>query len=105
MLASTAQKRPLLTLLRAYKTVRSLDLLHSISFVTVHDYLFLLRGLAELIGTNPDVGRRACFYLACAVSDFFIPQQRMVRGALFSSLVLRAISIEMFRCRVESRLS
>jgi phosphopantothenate-cysteine ligase len=67
--------QPMRDLLRSYKLVKGLGLLHSINFVTVHDYLFLLRGVSEILG---NVGRKAMYYLAAAVSDFFIPQQKMV---------------------------
>lgn len=43
-------------------------------FITVTDYLFELRALATLM---QPVGNRAMFYLAAAVSDFFIPRERM----------------------------
>jgi phosphopantothenate-cysteine ligase len=66
---------PMGDLLRSYKLVKGLGLLHTISFVTVHEYLFLLKGVSEILG---GVGRKAMYYLAAAVSDFFIPQQKMV---------------------------
>lgn len=75
---------PMLSLLRSYKLVQSLGLLHSISFTTVDEYLFLLRGVSRVMGSVKDaeghaLGRRGMYYLAAAVSDFFIPTQRMVR--------------------------
>ena len=72
--------KPMSSMLRAYKLVRSKDLLHYVSFVTVHDYLFLLRGIGQVLA-NTTLGRSAMFYLAAAVSDFFLPQQKMVRLA------------------------
>lgn len=55
--------------------VRSGQLLN-IRFVTVKDYLFLLRDIAtQVTKTQP----KAMLYLAAAVSDFFIPDQKMVR--------------------------
>lgn len=44
-------------------------------FVTVNDYLWLLKELAEIV---KPLGKRAMFYLAAAVSDFFLPQDRVV---------------------------
>lgn len=46
----------------------------TLDFVTVHDYLFLLREAAQII-SKMDVN--AMYYLAAAVSDFFIPQAKM----------------------------
>lgn len=70
------------TILDSYKLVKSRHLLHSVSFVTVFDYLFLLRGIAQLMNGSPErgpsVGPRGLYYLAAAVSDFFLPQQKMV---------------------------
>ena len=84
---------PMVALLRAYKLVRQQGLLLSIPFVTVADYLFLLRGIARVLGTATDikgnpVSRSAMYYLAAAVSDFFIPRQKMV-GARLESCQLR----------------
>lgn len=73
----------MLSLLKSYKLVQRLGILHSISFTTVNEYLFLLRGVSRVMGTAKDaqdnaLGRRGMYYLAAAVSDFFIPRQRMV---------------------------
>jgi phosphopantothenate-cysteine ligase len=71
------------TILESYKLVRNLNLLHSIPFVTVFDYLFLLRGIAQIMNGSSAAGERVgpqgLYYLAAAVSDFFLPQQKMVR--------------------------
>ncbi|KAK4058371.1 Phosphopantothenate--cysteine ligase cab2 [Microbotryomycetes sp. JL221] len=74
---------PMLSLLRSYQLVKSQGLLHSIAFTTIDEYLFLLRGVSRVMGTAKDdkgvaLGRRGMFYLAAAVSDFFIPSQRML---------------------------
>ncbi|KAM0788347.1 hypothetical protein ACM66B_001488 [Microbotryomycetes sp. NB124-2] len=73
---------PMLSLLRSYQLVKSQDLLHSIAFTTIDEYLFLLRGVSRVMGAAKDdkgkaLGRRGMYYLAAAVSDFFIPSQRM----------------------------
>lgn len=47
----------------------------SLEFVTVNDYLWLLKELAVIV---QPLGKRAMFYLAAAVSDFFLPQDRVV---------------------------
>lgn len=59
--------RPILS---AYHHATSSGLLHTVSFVTVNDYLWLLR---EMTRVMQPLGRRAMYYLAAAVSDFFIP--------------------------------
>ena len=49
----------------------------SIEFVTLHDYLYLLRGIAQALNSY---GRNVVFYLAAAVSDFHIPASDMVNS-------------------------
>ncbi|GAA5905440.1 phosphopantothenate--cysteine ligase CAB2 [Sporobolomyces salmoneus] len=73
---------PMLKLLKSYKLVQSMGILHSIPFVTIDEYLWLLRGISRVMGETKDrdgkqVGRRGMYYLAAAVSDFFIPHTRM----------------------------
>jgi len=48
--------------------------LHSLTFVTVDDYLFLLRAISKELSI---LGSNAIYYLAAAVSDFFLPMQKM----------------------------
>jgi phosphopantothenate-cysteine ligase len=57
-----------------------------VTFVTVDDYLFLLRGIAGILsaGGKEGVGRDAIFYLAAAVSDFFLPRQKLVHISLIA---------------------
>lgn len=59
--------RPILS---AYHHATASGLLHTVSFVTVNDYLWLLR---EMTRVMQPLGRKAMYYLAAAVSDFFIP--------------------------------
>ena len=69
----------LVRVLRENKRVKKLGTLHTVTFVTVDDYLFLLRGIAGVLGGAGGLGRKVMYYLAAAVSDFFLPRQRMVR--------------------------
>jgi len=74
---------PMLSLLQSYQLVKNLGILHSIAFTTVDEYLWLLRGVSRVMSTATDkegnaLGRRGMYYLAAAVSDFFIPSQRVV---------------------------
>lgn len=72
----TPEKRPdLLSVLTAYKSVQSSGSLHTLTFVTVNDYLWLLRAISQELST---LRRKAMYYLAAAVSDFFLPRQKMV---------------------------
>lgn len=69
------KRRHLLDVLTAYKHVQAAGTLHTLTFVTVNDYLWLLRAVSHELSF---LGRRAMYYLAAAVSDFFLPRQKMV---------------------------
>ncbi|KAG0348925.1 hypothetical protein BG004_003642 [Podila humilis] len=60
--------------LEKYKATQNAGTLLSLNFLTVNDYLFLLREAARII-SRMDVN--AMYYLAAAVSDFFIPADKM----------------------------
>ncbi len=47
-----------------------------IDFVTVRDYLWLLRDVSQILGQR--VGKHAMWYLAAAVSDFYLPPTNLV---------------------------
>ncbi|KAF7326035.1 Phosphopantothenate--cysteine ligase CAB2 [Mycena kentingensis (nom. inval.)] len=64
----------LLSVLRAYKSVQQAGTLHTMTFVTVNDYLWLLRAVSQEMSV---LRRRTMYYLAAAVSDFFLPTQKM----------------------------
>ncbi|RMZ87990.1 hypothetical protein DV736_g4779, partial [Chaetothyriales sp. CBS 134916] len=57
-----------------YHYAKKNRLLLLLPFTSVTEYLFELRALARLM---QPLGTRALFYLAAAVSDFFIPRDRM----------------------------
>ncbi|KAL1660379.1 DNA/pantothenate metabolism flavoprotein [Schizophyllum commune] len=68
------RREELLEVLAAYKDVHDRGMIHTLTFVTVNDYLWLLRAVSkELAG----MGREVLYYLAAAVSDFFLPTQKM----------------------------
>jgi len=72
----TPEKRQdLLEVLTAYKSVQASRTLHTLTFVTVNDYLWLLRAVSQELSML--LKRKAMFYLAAAVSDFFLPKQKM----------------------------
>ena len=54
-------------------------------FTTVSDYLFNLRAFAEAL--HP-FGPHAMFYLAAAVSDFYVPSSQMASAQSYGLLVL-----------------
>ncbi|KAA8645803.1 hypothetical protein EYZ11_011203 [Aspergillus tanneri] len=68
--------------LRKYRSAKQNNLLLVLPFTTVGDYLYELRSLAQLM--RP-LGPNALFYLAAAVSDFFIPRDRMAEHKIQSS--------------------
>ncbi|KAI0701393.1 phosphopantothenate-cysteine ligase [Cytidiella melzeri] len=69
-----AERPQLISVLSQYKQVQKAGTLHTLTFVTVNDYLWLLRALSQELFV---CGRSAMFYLAAAVSDFFLPRQKM----------------------------
>ncbi|OAX41095.1 DFP-domain-containing protein [Rhizopogon vinicolor AM-OR11-026] len=85
-----AERARLLSVLRAYKAVHEQETLHMLSFVTVNEYLWLLRAVSREMSV---LGRKAMYYLAAAVSDFFLPQQRLSEHKIQSGK--GSLSIEM----------
>jgi len=59
--------------LRDYHQARKAGTLLRLTFVTVSDYLFLLRELSRVM---QPLGRSGMYYLAAAVSDFYVPSQK-----------------------------
>ncbi|EMD35339.1 hypothetical protein CERSUDRAFT_116136 [Gelatoporia subvermispora B] len=72
--AKPSERKQLIEVLTAYKEVHKAGTLHTLTFVTVNDYLWLLRAVAQELSM---LGRSSMYYLAAAVSDFFLPRQRM----------------------------
>ncbi|KAE8160804.1 DNA/pantothenate metabolism flavo protein [Aspergillus tamarii] len=68
--------------LRKYRYAKKHNRLLLLPFTTVSEYLFELRSLATLM---KPLGPNALFYLAAAVSDFFIPSDRMSEHKIQSS--------------------
>lgn len=67
--------------LRKYRYAKQNNLLLLLPFTTISEYMFELRSLANLM--RP-LGPNALFYLAAAVSDFFIPRSRMAEHKIQS---------------------
>lgn len=72
----------MLRVLRQYTAVKRANTLLILSYVTITEYLWNLREVAKLM--RP-LGPSAMFYLAAAVSDFFVPQDRMVEHKIQSN--------------------
>lgn len=68
--------------LRRYKSAKDRNMLLTLPFTTITDYLFVLRAVAQLM--RP-LGPRGLLYLAAAVSDFFVPPARMVEHKIQST--------------------
>ncbi|TPX34930.1 phosphopantothenate---cysteine ligase (CTP) [Synchytrium microbalum] len=64
-----------------YQEVRKNNLLLNIEFITVRDYLFLLRRITQIVALARE---NAMYYLAAAVSDFYIPASKMVEHKIQS---------------------
>ncbi|PYH93409.1 phosphopantothenate-cysteine ligase [Aspergillus ellipticus CBS 707.79] len=68
--------------LRKYRYAKRNNLLLLLPFTTISEYLFELRSIAQIM---KPLGPNALFYLAAAVSDFFIPTDRMSEHKIQSS--------------------
>lgn len=69
------------TVLQKYRLAKTENRLLLIPFVTITEYLWSLRAIANAM---KPLGPRALFYLAAAVSDFFVPRDRMVEHKIQS---------------------
>jgi phosphopantothenate-cysteine ligase len=84
LISVTPDKRAdMLEVLMAYKSVQASGTLHTLTFITVNDYLWLLRSVSQELSI---LRRGAMYYLAAAVSDFFLPRQKMVGCILHSRI-------------------
>ncbi|KAF2665854.1 DFP-domain-containing protein [Microthyrium microscopicum] len=75
-------QQDMLKVFRKHHHAKQNNLLLGLPFVTVTEYLWELREIAKIM--HP-LGSRALFYLAAAVSDFFVPQDRMVEHKIQSN--------------------
>jgi phosphopantothenate---cysteine ligase (ATP) len=74
VVANEEYREKMLMVLRQYNSAKSKNMLLMLPFTTVNDYLFALRSVAQLM--RP-LGSSGLLYLAAAVSDFFVPPERM----------------------------
>lgn len=77
----------MLGVLRKYNAARRYNTLLLLSFTTITEYLWVLRKISILM--RP-LGPKALFYLAAAVSDFFLPRDRLSEHKIQSSETNRA---------------
>jgi phosphopantothenate-cysteine ligase len=82
VVANEEYREKMLKVLRQYNSAKEKNLLLTLPFTTINDYLFVLREIAQLM--RP-LGPSGLLYLAAAVSDFFVPPERMVEHKIQST--------------------
>ncbi len=82
VVANEEYREKMLTVLRKYNSAKEKNQLLTLPFTTINDYLFVLRAIAQLM--RP-LGPNGLLYLAAAVSDFFVPPERMVEHKIQST--------------------
>ncbi|XP_063072661.1 phosphopantothenate--cysteine ligase [Engraulis encrasicolus] len=80
------------SVLQRYQAVKEGGLLLPVEFSTLSDYLHLLKAAAQALNA---IGSKAMFYLAAAVSDFYIPASEMPEHKIQSSNGPLQISMKM----------
>lgn len=78
--------------LKRYQAVKASGLLLPVEFNTLSEYLHLLKAAAQALSS---IGSKAMFYLAAAVSDFYIPASEMPEHKIQSSNGPLQISMKM----------
>ncbi|KAH8926032.1 cornichon [Atractiella rhizophila] len=84
----------ILPILQCHHTAKSKNLLHLLTFTTVYEYLYLLRGVSQIMGSQEGLGRKGMFYLAAAVSDFWLDDANISEHKIQSGQTSR-LNIEM----------
>ncbi|KAI9142915.1 DNA/pantothenate metabolism flavoprotein [Paraphysoderma sedebokerense] len=69
------------TILRRYQQAKTDNTLLLLDFTTITEYLFMLRTCVQALSPLKE---RVMYYLAAAVSDFFIPKQKMAEHKIQS---------------------
>ncbi|CAK9439172.1 uncharacterized protein LODBEIA_P33960 [Lodderomyces beijingensis] len=93
----------MLKVYRKYNEAQDSNSLLLIPYTTVNQYLYTLKTISEALKIYQN---KAVFYLAAAVSDFFIPQSRMPQHKIQSSattdgeLVIRLAAVPKFLSRL-----
>ncbi|CZS93772.1 hypothetical protein WAI453_001216 [Rhynchosporium graminicola] len=89
VVANEEYREKMLRVLRKYNAAKEKNLLLTLPFTTINDYLFVLRAIAQLM--RP-LGPSGLLYLAAAVSDFFVPPERMVEHKIQSTTAADRVS-------------
>ncbi|PBP16649.1 DFP-domain-containing protein [Diplocarpon rosae] len=82
VVANEEYRAKMLAVLKKYNSAKEKKMLLTLPFTTINDYLFVLRAIAQLM--RP-LGPSGLLYLAAAVSDFFVPPERMVEHKIQST--------------------
>lgn len=82
VVANPEHQEKMLRVLRKYNSAKKNRMLLMLPFTTITDYLHELRAIAQLM--RP-LGPGALLYLAAAVSDFFVPSDRMAEHKIQST--------------------
>ncbi|KFY34961.1 hypothetical protein V494_06336 [Pseudogymnoascus sp. VKM F-4513 (FW-928)] len=82
VVANQEHQDKMVHVLRKYNAAKAKNLLLTLPFTTITDYLFVLRSVSQLM--RP-LGAHGLLYLAAAVSDFFVPPTRMVEHKIQST--------------------
>jgi len=82
VVVNAEHQEQMVQVLRQYYKAKKDNAILILSFVTITEYLWQLREVAKLM--RP-LGSNALFYLAAAVSDFFVPQDRMTEHKIQSN--------------------
>lgn len=78
----------ILDVLRKYQSARRDNMLLLLPFVTIGDYLHELRSVARLMAP---LGSSGLLYLAAAVSDFFVPPERLSEHKIQSTNIVEKL--------------
>ena len=81
VLAKQEYQEKMLNVLRKYTASKSSNTLLLLPFITISEYLWELKEIALLM--RP-LGSAGLFYLAAAVSDFFVPRERLAEHKIQS---------------------
>jgi len=68
-------KKNIASVITQYQTIKQEGRLLMVEFTSLGDYLHLLRAASQILSP---LGNRVILYLAAAVSDFYIPADKMV---------------------------
>lgn len=101
VVAKPEHQEEMMSVLRKYNAAKSKNLLLSLPFTTITDYLFVLRSISQLM--RP-LGPRGLLYLAAAVSDFFVPPDRMVEHKIQSTDAVSAAKSQQSRLGIVDKL-